>query len=85
MTNVYILLLLGGVAGWTAAVLAAPISFRQTIILVAAASISSFTAGLITMGGTLYSGLDARAIGYAAGSALIATGLGLFAISKGRD
>ncbi len=84
MTNVLLLLLLGGVLGW--AITALKPDFRGTDALanILSGSAISFTAALIANGGTLFGGLSALTCAAAAVSALIGLGLLRWANPFGR-
>jgi len=75
MTNMLLLLLLGGVLGWAITAVKRDFQAADALANILGGSALSFTAALIANGGTLFGGLSALAYGAAAGSALIGLGL----------
>jgi hypothetical protein len=71
MTNVLLLLLLGGVLGWVVTALKRDFQGGDALANILIGSVISFTAALITNGGTLFGGVSAMTYGAAAGSALL--------------
>ena len=84
MTNVLLLLLLGGVLGWAVTALKPDFQGTDALANILSGSAISFTAALIANGGTLFGGLSALTCAAAAGSALIGLGLLRWANPFGR-
>ncbi|MEY3658283.1 MAG: hypothetical protein RL425_1044 [Pseudomonadota bacterium] len=84
MTNMLLLLLLGGVLGWAVTALHRDFQATEALTNILVGSVISFIAALITNGGTLFGGLSAYAYGAAAGSALLSLGLLRWASPFGR-
>lgn len=75
MTNVLLLLLLGGVLGWAITASKRDFQAADALANILTGSIISFTVALIANGGTLFGGISAMAYGAAVGSALLGLGL----------
>lgn len=84
MTNVLLLLLLGGVLGWAVTALKRDFQGADALANILTGSSISFTAALIENGGTLFGGVSAITYGAAAGSALLGLGLLRWANPFGR-
>lgn len=77
MTNLYILLTIGGCLGWMVAALLPARPGRPIVALLVAGCVGAFAAGLISNDGTLYRALSALSIVAAMGGALTMIGLWL--------
>ena len=84
MTNILLLLLLGGVLGWAVTALKPDFQSADSLANILCGSAISFTAAIIANGGTLFGGLSALTFAAAAGSALIGLGLLRWANPFGR-
>ena len=71
MTNVLLLLLLGGVLGWAITASKRDFQAADALANILTGSIISFTVALIATGGTLLGGIAAMAYGDALASALL--------------
>lgn len=78
MTNVYLLLMVGSIAGWTVVTLLPALPKGRGAFIVALGGLSGFAGGLVANNGTLYSGIAAEAVAAALGAALLSIGLALF-------
>jgi uncharacterized membrane protein YeaQ/YmgE (transglycosylase-associated protein family) len=75
MTNVFALLLIGGTLGWLLTALTHKFHAHEALGNIVAGALGSFSAGLISNGGTLYNGLNGLSLAAAGAGALIALGL----------
>ncbi len=78
MTNVYLLLMVGSITGWTVVSLLPTLPKGRGAFIVALGGFSGFIGGLVANGGTLYAGITPEAAGAALGVALLSVGVTLF-------
>jgi len=75
MTNMLLLLLLGGVLGWAVTAVKRDFQGADALVNILMGSALSLTAALVANGGTLFGGLSPLVYGIAAGTSLLGLGL----------